>query len=38
MMLPEELPKVVSLLVSDLQVPDCALKQLPICQQPHDLP
>ena len=32
-MLPEELPKIVSLLVSDLQMPDCSLKQLPVCQQ-----
>ena len=31
-MLPEELPQVVSLLVSHLQMPDCAFKQLPICQ------
>ena len=31
-MLSEELPQVVSLLVSHLQMPDCAFKQPPICQ------
>ena len=33
MMLSEELPQVVSLLVSHLQVPDYVFKQLPVC--PH---